>query len=245
MFKLVVVLSALSSACRASEDGTSDLSVTDLAAQDTAVVRTIRVVGTVSLATTAGLSPLAGVMVCQDPQGAPCATSSTSGVYMLEGLPYDQDIALRFSSSDIVATLVPMHQRVDRNGLNVLLFSPQGLEMLAATAGRSIAPGKGTLLVTPLPTSMGTALAGTTLALEPPQGEGPYYFAGSGPAASATDSAQYPGFTLFFNITPGTAVNLSFGTAVCLSEAAWQPSPGRFSGPISADAITSLLVTCG
>jgi hypothetical protein len=191
----------------------------------------------------------AGVKVCRHPEGSPCSTTDMDGLYALEGLPYDQDFAVRMAKAGFLSVVLPLHLKEDRPGLNIALPTASGVDMSAAIAGATRNPQKSILGINIFGKGA-TSSDGSTVALVPPQGDGPYYYMGIGTSAPLSTSGKSvtPGGILIFNVEPAATVELSFTppTGTCAVDAAWPATTvNHFKVPTIADTMTVMGVVCG
>jgi hypothetical protein len=245
--RLVLVLSLSLVAC-SSSNGPSDLATAQDLGSDLTIVQTVAVSGKL-VQMSGGPMALAGAQVCRHPEGTPCASSDASGLYVLEGLPFDTDFALKISGgADFVDDVFPFHLTSDRSAVNIVVPKRTGQTMLAATAGATLDATKAGIIVNVAPKNSLIDIQGGTIALVGASADGPFYFTGTDSSATTSANIQgYPGFTLFFNVPVGSDLEVGITPPAgksCTVDFGWSGTSGRVKLPVAAGAATSVAFIC-
>jgi len=187
---------------------------------------------------------VAGVKVCVEGMTTGCATSDAKGAYSITG-PSGKDFNLTMVKTGYLSFLAPYGKGQKDKTYDVNMLSDGTVTLMTALLGTTKKAGKSTVIIT---VSDGTSgVAGTTLTLAPPSGEGPYYMnaSGTGPdkTLTATSTSGY-GFVL--NADPGSYVGTFANTSkTCTIGQGWAgASAGKTNLKLIADHATFFSLVC-
>ena len=193
--------------------------------------------------------PLAGAQVCVYHMSAfPCVTTAADGTFTISGLPIRADLVLALTKSGYTSILQPFETAstdMDGRGNPILMdrpdptFVPPGVTVDATKGIISAfavgdAPGDGGSFV---------GIPGTTIALSPMSGSGPFYTSAMGGIDPAATSFETSG-AYYFNVAPGT-YTLTYTSSTFDCEPISFPF-GEFGFPVTTPAHSlKLIVAAG
>jgi hypothetical protein len=154
--------------------------------------------------------PLPGAQVCVYQMSAfPCVTTAADGTFTIPGLPIRADLVLAVTKSGYTSVLQPIETAstdMDGRGNPILLDRP---DPTFVPPGVTVDSTKGIISAFAVGDAPGNdsgsfvGIPGTTVALSPMSGSGPFYTSAMGGIDPSATSFESSG-AYYFNVAPGT-----------------------------------------
>ncbi|MCA9672620.1 MAG: hypothetical protein KC503_43800 [Myxococcales bacterium] len=173
-----------------------------------------------------------------------CATSDSSGNFTLPGAP-NRDFLLEVTKTGYVDFVLTHRQGQTSTSVSLLMIPTTVAVGVATAVGTTLQVGKGFVIFT----VTGTVLDGTTIALTPTSGEGPYYGDATGVPNTTNTATTSGGTAVILNINPAASYDLKITTkagATCVRDQwTWAGAAAdSVKFPILADQAMVVGVVC-
>ncbi len=204
---------------------------------------TLTINGTLTELTAAGAGgPVVGATVCVIvPVGGPCMTSGADGTFTATGIPAGTEMLVELNAPMYQPALATVTSGAIDVDFAYLMVKRSTVRLLGGALTLAIDATKGQIFV-----QSGNA-AGTTVALAPLSGTGPYYSTAAGLPSPALTETTTSGAAIFANVAPGDYV-VTFANATLTCDPtgfSWSgTAPETTKVTVQADHITSTVAFC-